>query len=34
MLGFREASPIRPALEDADIEAIVAFIRTWDSPNK
>jgi mono/diheme cytochrome c family protein len=34
MLGFREASPIRPALEDADIEAIVAFIRTWESPNK
>ena len=27
MLGFRDASPIRPALADAEIEAIVAFIR-------
>jgi cbb3-type cytochrome c oxidase subunit III len=34
MLGFRDASPIRPALADADIEAIVAFIRTWESTNK
>jgi mono/diheme cytochrome c family protein len=34
MLGFREASPIRPALEDDEIEAIVAFIRTWELPNK
>jgi mono/diheme cytochrome c family protein len=34
MLGFREASPIRPALAEAEIEAIVAFIRAWESPNK
>ena len=33
MFGFREASPIRPALADAEIEAIVAFIREWESPN-
>jgi cytochrome c oxidase cbb3-type subunit 3 len=34
MLGFRDASPIRPALADAEIEAIVAFIRKWESSNK
>lgn len=34
MLGFREGSPIRPALAAADIEAIVAYIRTWETTNK
>jgi mono/diheme cytochrome c family protein len=29
MGGFAEPSTIRPTLSDADIEAIVAFIRTW-----
>jgi cytochrome c oxidase cbb3-type subunit 3 len=30
MLGFRDPSPIRPALTEGDIESIVAFIRQWE----
>jgi cbb3-type cytochrome c oxidase subunit III len=30
MPGFRSGSPIHPALSDAQIEALVAFLRTWE----
>lgn len=33
MPAFREASPVHPALADADIESIVAFIRQWQTAN-
>jgi cytochrome c oxidase cbb3-type subunit 3 len=31
MPAFREATPAHPALAEADIEAIVAFIRQWET---
>ncbi|MGQ9590147.1 MAG: hypothetical protein ACUVYA_07620 [Planctomycetota bacterium] len=30
MEGFLDPSPVRPALSPEEIEAIVAFLRTWD----
>jgi hypothetical protein len=30
MHGFRNASPVHPALADDDIESLVAFLRTWE----
>ena len=30
--GFRQSFTVHPALSPADIEAIVAFIRTWEEP--
>jgi mono/diheme cytochrome c family protein len=34
MPAFREASPTHPALSNAEIEAIVAFIRQWEIKKK
>jgi mono/diheme cytochrome c family protein len=34
MLGFRDPSPVRPALSEEDIESIVAFIRQWDGGSR
>jgi mono/diheme cytochrome c family protein len=31
MEGFLQPTPMRPALSDAEIESIVAFIRTWEA---
>jgi mono/diheme cytochrome c family protein len=30
MRSFRGGSPIHPALSDAQIEALVAYLRTWE----
>jgi cytochrome c oxidase cbb3-type subunit 3 len=30
MASFRNGSPTNPALSEAEIEAIVAFVRTWE----
>ncbi len=30
MPGYRSGSPIHPALTDAEIEALVAYLRTWE----
>jgi cytochrome c oxidase cbb3-type subunit 3 len=31
MKGFGEASPVRPTLNQAEIESVVAFLRTWQA---
>jgi mono/diheme cytochrome c family protein len=31
MPGFGRASPVRPALSAAEIEALVSFLRTWEA---
>ena len=34
MPSFRNGSPTNPALSEAEIEAIVAFVRTWENKSK
>jgi cbb3-type cytochrome c oxidase subunit III len=34
MLGFSEPHPARPTLSEAEIESIVAFLRTWERGKK
>ena len=33
MAGFLEPSVVRPALTRAEIESVVAFVRTWEAPS-
>jgi cbb3-type cytochrome c oxidase subunit III len=34
MVGFGRPTPVRRALEERELEAVVAFIRTWDQEKK